>query len=514
MTPFVPVNYSLGEWEVVIVGDGIAGLSCALLLAESGIKPLVVTRGKGNTYLSQGGIAAVASRDDSPYLHYLDTLKAGRLLNDPLAVKIAVYEGQRAILKLTQWGVDFDKNETFFELALEGGHSKRRIFKVKDYTGKAIYETLHRKAKELKIPLLKGELEEIYTSEGKVVGALVKTEKGFEVLNLKVLVLAVGGASSLYLKNTNIQSIGGETLGTALRAGVKLIDTEFIQFHPTVLKGTKYLISEAVRGEGAILINEDGERFVNELAPRDEVARAIYYQMKNRKDVFLDFRPLTEKGIKIEEKFPQIWGILRENGFNPYEQPIPIEPSAHYFIGGIAVDTYGRTSVENLYAVGECACTGMHGANRLASNSLLEGIVFALRTAEDIALKLPFVRREKLKLKPTYLGEEVKVNSQEVISRIQNLLWEKAGIVRNGVELKEALKELNEILTSLEGIKNRSLEGRKLFDLTLVAKAIVLNALRRQESRGAHYREDFPFERETYGRMRFEVSLEEVLKTT
>ena len=514
MTPFVPSQYSLSRWEVVIVGDGIAGLSCALLLAESGIKPLVVTRGKGNTYLSQGGIAAVVSEEDSPYLHYLDTLKAGRLLNDPLAVKIAVYEAQRAVLKLTQWGVEFDKNENFFELALEGGHSKRRILKVRDYTGRAIYEALHRRAQELKIPFLKGELEEIYTSEGRVVGALIKTEKGFEVLNLKVLVLATGGASSLYLRNTNIQSIGGESLGTALRVGTKLVDTEFIQFHPTVLKGTKFLISEAVRGEGAILINEKGERFVNELAPRDEVARAIYSQIKIGQQVFLDFRPLTQRGVRIEEKFPQIWGILRENGFNPYRQPIPIEPAAHYFIGGIAVDTYGRSSVKNLYAVGECACTGMHGANRLASNSLLEGIVFALRSAEDIALKLPFIKEGELKLKPTYFGEEVNVNPHEVINKIQKLLWEKAGIVRNGVELREALKGLDEILTSLEGIRLRSLEGKKLFDLTLVAKSIVLNALRRQESRGAHYREDFPHERETYERIRFEVSLEEVLKST
>jgi L-aspartate oxidase len=252
---------------VVIVGDGIAGLSCAIALREYGFKPTVIYRGKGNTYLSQGGLAAAVAEDDSPYLHFLDTIKAGKLLNDEEAVRAITYGGIVAIAKLTSWGVEFDKNETFYELTLEAAHTKRRIFKVKDYTGRAIYETLHKKAKKLEIEFFKGSLKEIYTTDSKVSGILLQTEDGFLIINTKILVLATGGAASLYARNSNIQKLGGEAIGTALRAGAILKDTEFVQFHPTVLKGTKYLISEAVRGEGAILVNDKGERFVYELAP-------------------------------------------------------------------------------------------------------------------------------------------------------------------------------------------------------------------------------------------------------
>ncbi len=512
MQPFVPKEYESVQTDVLVIGDGIAGLSCALTLAEYGIKPLVISRGRGNTYLSQGGIAAPIGENDSPKLHFLDTLRAGRLLNEEEAVRVATYEGERAILKLSSWGISFDRKDTFYDLTLEAAHSKRRIFKVRDYTGRAIYEALHQKAKEKEIPLLKGELVEIYTDRGEVRGALVKTERGYTLFWVKALVLAVGGAASLFARNSNIQSIGGDGIGAALRAGAFLVDTEFVQFHPTVLAGTKYLISEAVRGEGALLVNDRGERFVEELAPRDVVARAIYSQLQKGRRVFLDLRPLVERGIDLEGRFPQIVSILREEGIDPRRELVPVEPAAHYFIGGIATDTYGRTVVRRLYAVGECACTGLHGANRLASNSLLEGVVFGMRAAEDIALHLPFWRIGERKLTPT-AGEEGFTLPQEEIKELQNLMWEGCGIVRNGERLRETLHRLDEKLEEYLPKRLESPEGRKFFDLLLVAKAVVLNALRREESRGCHFREDFPEEREPF-RRRFEVTLGDVFSAT
>jgi len=508
MQPFVPQNFDTAETEVLIIGDGIAGLSCALTLSEYGIKPLVVSRGKGNTYLSQGGIAAAVGENDSPKLHFLDTLRAGRLLNDEEAVRVATYEGERAILKLTSWGVPFDRDETFFSLTLEAAHSKRRIFKVKDYTGRAVYEALHQRVKERGIKTLKGELVEIYTSDGEVWGALVKTEAGYTLFSVKFLVLAVGGAASLFAKNSNIQTIGGDGIGIALRAGALLVDTEFVQFHPTVLANTKYLISEAVRGEGAVLVNQKGERFVDELAPRDVVARAIYKQLSEGNRVFLDLRPLVRKGIDLNERFPQISSILREMGINPTEEAVPVEPAAHYFIGGIATDTYGRSSVRGLYAVGECACTGLHGANRLASNSLLEGVVFGIRAAEDIALHLPFKGFKRQNLQPTAGGEDGE-DLQGEVKKLQTLMWENCGIVRNRRGLKEALNTLDHKLERFYNLRLKGEGYKKFFDLLLVAKSVVLNALKREESRGCHFREDFPEEREPF-RRRFELDLREV----
>ncbi len=510
MRPFLPprVDGKL-KTDALVVGDGIAGMSLALSLAERGVKPLVVTRGLGNTYLSQGGIAAAVAEDDSFKLHALDTLKAGRLVNDPAAVEVITSDAPRAIAELLSHGVPFDRGETFFELTLEAAHSRRRIFKVRDYTGRAIYETLHKRGRELGIEPLKGELIELYAEGDRVLAALLKTEGKLLVVNAKVFVLATGGAASLFAKNSNAQRVGGDALGIALRAGALLRDCEFVQFHPTVLAGTKYLISEAVRGEGATLVDQSGERFVNELAPRDEVARAIYLKLKEGKRVFLNFAPLVERGIKIEEKFPQIFEILKKEGFDPYRELIPVEPAAHYFIGGVAVDLSGKTALKNLYAVGECANTGFHGANRLASNSLLEGVVSGLRAADQIYLNLPFERIENYTPPRGELSNPPPF--EEVASKLQRLMWDKVGIVRSGEGLREALSEIDRLLR--ENLKNfNSFEGRKLIDLLAVAKAVTLAALKRKESRGAHYREDYPTERRVFESIRFSFSAEELLR--
>ena len=510
MNLYIPPSYQLAERDIVIVGDGIAGLSCAITLKELGFNPLVITRGKGNTYLSQGGIAAAIAPDDSPYLHYLDTLRAGKLINDQEAVLITTYSGPQVIATLTRWGVNFDKNDHFYELTLEAAHSKRRILKVKDYTGKAIYEALHQRAKTLNIEFLQGELREIFTYDGKVSGLLLKRESDYLVIRTKILVLATGGAASLYARHSNIQKIGGDAIGIALRAGAVVRETEFVQFHPTVLRNTNYLISEAVRGEGAYLINSEGRRFVNELAPRDEVSKAIFRELSAGREVYLDFSPLVKKGIKIEERFPQIYEILRSVNLNPYTDLIPVEPAAHYFIGGIATDTFGRTSVENLYAVGECACTGLHGANRLASNSLLEGAVFGIRAAHDIAVKLPFLKFAPLTLKPTEGMTLKKDPPKGIVEQLQNLMWEKVGLIRTEKGLKAALYQINLWLEEIYPFTSLGSEYSKIFDLLLVAKSITLNALKRKETRGCHHREDYPTERESYRKVHLSLDLNDL----
>jgi len=500
------------EVDVLVIGTGIAGLTVTVALKEAkpDINLLAVSRGEGSTPLAQGGLSAAVSDDDSPYIHFLDTIRAGRYINDEEAVKVATYGGKEAVAKLLSWGVNFDRNDNFWELTLEAAHSKRRILKVKDYTGRAIYEALKRRAQSLKVPFLEGELVELYTSEGSAAAALVFTKEGFLLIRTKFLVLAGGGAAGLYAKSSN-KHTGGDLIGTALRAGVLVRDNEFIQFHPTVLKGTNNLLTEALRGEGAILINSEGERFVNELGPRDEVSRAIFFQLKKGKKVFLDLRPLIDKGIRLEEKFPQVYQFLVEKGFDPYREPVPVEPAAHYFIGGIATDIDGRTAIENLYAVGECANTGLHGANRLASNSLLEGVVFGLRTTNDILLKLPFAKFKKVSIREGSVEVKAPFEFEPKLQLIKETLWNHVGIVRNESDLKEALKIFNQLLEELESKASENVEVKKLFDLSLVAKAITLGAFKRRESRGTHYRSDYPKERESYRKLHFSFGYEDLL---
>ncbi len=486
------------EAEVLICGSGIAGLSTAIYLKELGLNPVILTRGIGNTYYSQGGIAAAILPDDSPYLHYCDTLRAGRYLNNEVNTRILTYEGAQRIVDLERFGVNFDKRNGVYETTLEGGHSKPRVLKVKDYTGREIYTKLLQKVRELKIPILEGELQEIITKEYQVVGVLYTEGDSLKLVRSKQVVLATGGAASMFLHTSNPKKVRGDSIGTAFRQGANIKNPEFVQFHPTVLENSNLLISEAVRGEGALLVNDKGERFVNELLPRDVVARAIFNQLKEGRKVFLDFRPLVEKGIKIEERFPTIYGYLKERGIDPYRELVPVNPAAHYYIGGIEVDDSGRTAVRGLYAVGECSCTGVHGANRLASNSLLEGVVFGYRTAYQI-----FLERNYLKIPEGYLSiKNEREGSRKPsfdISELKRLMWERVGLEREESGLREARDKLRSWLEeggSWEGTP----QNRQLYDILLVALCTVEGALGRRESRGTHYRKDFPEERESFRR--------------
>lgn len=497
------IKFDLGrlpeeEAEVLICGSGIGGLSTAIYLKELGVNPVVLTRGIGNTYYSQGGIAAAVLPEDSPYLHYCDTLRAGRYLNNEVNTRILTYEGPQRIVDLERFGVSFDKRNGAYETTVEGGHSKPRVLKVKDYTGREIYTKLLKKVKELGIPILEGELQEIITLDFQVVGVLYTKGESLHFLRSKQVVLATGGAASMYLHTSNPKKVRGDSIGTAFRQGAVIKNPEFVQFHPTVLENSNLLISEAVRGEGAILVNDRGERFTNELLPRDEVARAIYNQLKEGRRVFLDLRPIAEKGIKIEERFPTIYGYLKERGIDPYRQLVPINPAAHYYIGGIEVDDSGRTSIRGLYAVGECSCTGVHGANRLASNSLLEGVVFGYRTAYQIYLERNYLKVPEGCLKIKNKKEGIREPSFSVLE-LKRLMWEKVGLEREEEGLKEAREKLLAWLEEAQSWK-RTPKNRQLYDILLVALCTVEGALSRRESRGTHYRRDFPEERESFRR--------------
>lgn len=364
------------KYQYIIIGSGLAGLTCALTLEKSG-SVLLISKAKlidSATNLAQGGIAAVISPEDSFTSHIQDTLKAGAFHNQKKAVKILVREGPSAIQWLQEQGVVFDKNP-----ALEAAHSFRRVMRISDFSGREIEKALLKKIKQNKnIKVLENCLVRDLLVENKQCFG-VKTTKN--IYSEKVI-LATGGLGQIFAYTTNPKVATGDGLAMAYRAGCRLIDLEFVQFHPTALKDKSsplFLLSESLRGEGAHLVNTKGKRFISELAPRDILARAIVKE-QGKGEVYLDIRHRGEKFIK--KRFPNIYQELKKRGFDLTQERIPITPAAHYSCGGIKVDSYGRTEIKNLFAFGEVACTGVHGANRLASNSLLEAVVFPRRLAQ------------------------------------------------------------------------------------------------------------------------------------
>lgn len=483
------------EADVLICGSGIGGLTTAIVLKELGLTPVLLTRGIGNTYYSQGGIAGAVHPSDSPYVHLLDTLRAGRYLNDEKATEILVNDGVLRIADLERWGVCFDREGDTYATTTEGGHSFPRVLKVKDYTGREIYTKLLRRVEELKIPVVHGELQEV-VGDDSLQGAIYAQEGKLRFVRTKALVLATGGAASMFRHTSNPSKVRGDGIGIAFRAGVSIKNPEFVQFHPTVLKGTNLLISEAVRGEGAHLVDSSMSRFVDELQPRDVVARAIFNVLKHGREVFLDLRPLIEKGIDLEKRFPTIMAFLKEKGIDPESEPVPVVPAAHYYIGGLEVDTFGRTSLKGLYAVGECTCTGVHGANRLASNSLLEGVVFGYRTAYRLFIDVKFLKKTKANFRSSRDGNERPGFGFE---DLRALMWDRVGLERREEDLLKAKHTLLRWKEAMER-SEPTLENRQLYDILLVALATVEGAISRKESRGVHYRSDYPHEREVFRR--------------
>ena len=435
--------------DLVIVGTGLAGLYGALCAAEER-DVLVLSKGplfSSASYLAQGGIAAAAGDDDTPELHAADTVAGGRGLSNPRAVELLTREGPARIADLVDLGVAFEA-----DTGLEGGHSRARVFHSGGAaTGKEVARVLAQRVQEHpRIEVSEGErVLGLWSSAGRCAGVLTDRR----ALPASATMLATGGYAALWKRTTNPRGSLGEGIALAYRAGAAVADLEFVQFHPTALAGSSVLLSEALRGAGALLLDEQGERFTDELAPRDVVARAI----GERGTALLDLRAVERT------RFPSLMDSIEEAGYDP-EEPVPVAPAAHYTMGGIVTDLDGRTEVAGLYAAGECACTGVHGANRLASNSMLECLVFGRRAALA-ALDEPG---------PRVNGSLPAVEPEApVTDAIRAELWEDAGLVRDGAGL-ERLRRSPHLLTRL----------------------IAEGALAREESRGAHFRADFPHENE------------------
>jgi len=497
--------------HILVVGSGIAGLIAALELSAK-YDVTVVTKAalaESNTRWAQGGIAAAMFDDDSAASHAADTLAAGAGLCNPNAVNILCTEGPARIRDLIRLGVPFDQTPSG-DLArgLEAAHSKARILHAGgDATGLSVETTLVRAVRNTpKINVLEHTFAlDLVLKNGTVTGLEIIDSGGLpRTLNADAVLLASGGAGQLYLHTTNPSVATGDGIAMALRAGAQLADLEFYQFHPTALAtatsldSSPFLISEAVRGEGAVLLDTEGNRFMPqihpaaELAPRDVVARGIASQMALQQGlpVLLDATALSPEFLA--KRFPSIDAETRARHLDWSRNPIAINPAAHYWMGGVRTDLYGRTSIPGLYAVGEVACTGVHGANRLASNSLLESLTFAWRCAhllletDSLARDVnPFIGtptdRHKL--------QAPSPDRTEPITRleIQTLLWTRAGIERNAADLRTALHTLDR--SHVEGTTIHDLETANLLAL---ARVLVTAALAREESRGAHFRTDFP----------------------
>jgi len=491
------------QTDTVIVGSGLAGLQVANHLISLGEEPIIITKkpvGVSNSFLAQGGIAAAVGREDTPELHFKDTLLAGKGICDVKNVFCMVETGACEVINLIKEGVPFDKDETGnIKLTKEGAHSKNRVLHIKDKTGYHLTKFLAEKIKN-KAHLLEGYfIEEILTDENRFIGVLVSNQKQKKIIYAKSLVIASGGYSPIYYRNTSAYNIGGDVIGNAFRAGVFLQDMEFVQFHPTALyiEGEPaYLLTEALRGEGAVLIDEKGNRFIDELKPRDEVARAIYSKYLNNEKVFLDLTPIQKKGVKLSERYPAVFEILKKYSLENQINKIPVSPAAHFSMGGIKATAFGETNVKGIFAVGEASCTAVHGANRLASNSLLECIAFGKNVAYGV-YKYNLYAKIKQKDIKNKLQKNKHLTSQDrklLTQKIKKVMWENVGLSRNEKRLNQALSQINQLLEDLKPYQN----SRYIVDLLTVAKAVVKSALNRKESRGAHYREDFPKESEEF----------------
>ncbi|MFA7344833.1 MAG: L-aspartate oxidase [Terrimicrobiaceae bacterium] len=511
------------EFDFVVIGSGIAGLSFALKAAEKGSVALVTKRGRADSSTShaQGGVACVTSDEDSFDLHIRDTLVAGAGLCHEDAVRAIVTGGPDRIAELVDLGMHFDRRETNGEneldLGREGGHSKRRILHFQDSTGMEIERTLLEQiSRHPRIELMENHMAVDFITTGKLgyamqnscVGVYVLNESTGEVETLRsdVNVLATGGCGKIYLYTTNPDVATGDGVAMAWRAGATISNMEFIQFHPTCLfhpDVKSFLISEAVRGEGGVLLDTRGRRFMEhhnpqkELAPRDIVARAIDAEMKRSgsKCVFLD---ITHKSADfVKSRFPHIYETCLENGIDITGQPIPVVPAAHYQCGGVKSDLNGETSLRGLFAIGEVACTGLHGANRLASNSLLEGLVLAASAFEKTTRNRP--PRVAFDLPEWRPGQVTDVDEMVVISHnweeIRRLMWDYVGIVRTDKRLQRAATRLRNLHAEVQEFYwnfKITTDLLELRNLVTVASLVVDCALSRKESRGLHFTLDYP----------------------
>ncbi|MFQ5926598.1 MAG: L-aspartate oxidase, partial [Terriglobia bacterium] len=517
--------------DYLVIGSGIAGLRAAIELAPAG-RVLVVSKAaltESATQYAQGGIAAALSDEDEISLHYQDTLNAGDGLCSVEAVKVLCEEGPHAIEELIDWGTRFDREGSKLAFAREGAHSRSRVLHAQgDSTGREILRALFARARSL------GGIEflsDIFTidlllDDGRVSGVRYLDEKigSIHTLEASAVLLATGGLGQVYAETTNPQVATGDGVAIAYRAGAVLGDLEFVQFHPTVLyaKGAPpFLLTEALRGEGAKLLNTSLERFMShyhegaELAPRDVVSRAIHTEMQRTGSdfVYLDLTALDPEFV--QRRFPRVYQVCLEYNLDITSDLVPVRPAVHYAMGGVVTDLWGRTNVPGLYAAGEVASTDVHGANRLASNSLLEGLVFGARTGRTMREALARRRRSRsAATREQAVGTATQPalgatrsnpgaspagmapgETEKVLREAQLTMWKRVGIVRTAKELREALEHLGRIQSVPVAISSR--RAYELANLLEVARFITACALAREESRGSHYRKDFPMRDDT-----------------
>ncbi|MGC9147730.1 MAG: L-aspartate oxidase [Infirmifilum sp.] len=463
---------------IYIVGDGVAGLAVAISLKLHGYNTVVITKDVhgGSSYVSKGGIAAAMSSEDSPELHAEDTIRVGDGLCDTAAVDYFVREAPHAIETLVRWGFTFDE-----DLRLEGGHSRRRVHHRTDETGRELTNFLLRMARDLGISIVEDRVLSLIAKDDTLTGFI--TEGRGLIGNADALVLATGGYAYLWQYTSNPPTNTGDGVAMAFRAGAVVSDMEFVQFHPTVtmINGETMLLTETLRGEGAILINEDGVRFAfnyhkdGELAPRDVLARAVYTELMRGHKVYM-----VLSGIEnFERKFPGVNEFLRRHGLSK-DSKIPVFPGAHFTIGGIRTNVRGETSIRNLYAIGEVADTGLHGANRLASNSLLEALVMGINLPNHIGEAWEGPSTDD----GVVIGVKIPSGRSPLgIDDVRRINWEYVGIVRDGRGLSAALSTYS---------SHDMVSGTEGSNAVLISYLTTLSALIREESRGTHYRSDYP----------------------
>jgi L-aspartate oxidase len=499
--------------DFLIIGSGVAGLRAAIEMAPYG-NVLVVTKDRpaeSSTEYAQGGIAVALSDEDEVGIHFEDTLRAGDGLCRENAVRVLVEEGPERIRELISWGAEFDKEGTKLDFTMEAAHSRKRILHAHgDSTGKELERVLLGKVKSFasvrKYPF--AFTENLIVRDGECCGALIRVHGETRALFAKATVLATGGAGQVFSRTTNPAVSTGDGMAIAFRAGAILEDMEFIQFHPTVLfapSAPQFLLSEAMRGEGALLRNVHKDLFMKqyhpdaELAPRDVVCRAIVSQMvrTNSNHVYLDLTHLD--GSFIKSRFPRIYATCLQYDVDITKEPIPVSPAAHYSMGGVKTDIDGATNLAGLYAAGEVACTGVHGANRLASNSLLEGLVFGARAGRSAAnygktkpdSRPDHVTHGKEREGIPHRSRPSRYDIEEIRHLLRKTMWERVGIIRCAESLGEARSKLREwsFILQMPFAARRELELQNMIE---VSQLITDSALLRKNSVGAHYRSDFP----------------------